>query len=1191
MSGQALSNRKTPQNVPRGPTGSPLPCYHIATMPLQIHYVGRLEDVIDPAVEFLCRDADLFARQRIVVPTAGAKAWLYSELAKRLGASAATTGDGIIANIDISFPGSITALLQPPRDSGPDPWSLDRLTFAVLEVITGTDAAKLGIPYQVSREPLVSARRIAVLFDNYHVRRPGMIREWELSDGNRFLNPTANDEQQDGNPKPSKLRDSDLWQFEVWRAVRRHVGKPSPPARMSVDYQTSREQLLVAGLQSLSLPQLECLERTADVCDVDVLLVHPSPGLNATWTASGQEPLPAGLRGRPLQRSKDPVLPEGVDQLLPVWLAGARDLQELLAAQGVPITHLKSATPREYPATLLGRMQLTIESGSELEPHEHNPVTDRSLVIHRCHSLSRQAEVLHDALLQAFEEIEGLEPHHVAIVSPCIEKAAPHLEAVFQRTVQGRDRSGTERQIKLPLVVADRGIRETSEAADLLVALMALPGSRASIDDVLSVAGHPLVRSSFGIGDDDLATWSDFVERTAVRWGLDADHRARHGLMLPDHPDIHTWKLGLERMLLGVMLPDAAARPELGGVVPLADLDTVDLIPITKLVRILDVIRTLDARTSKSLPAAEWCDAIEQALVGLCGEECSELAEPLAHLRRLREAAAGTSAEKKPVPFEDVRCLLVAWLDEKSGRQPLRTGAITATSMVPLRGVPFKVICVFGYDDGAVGVGEGDGDDLVTRQQLVGEVDPRADERRALLDCLLAAGERLVITCNGRNVKSNKRVPLVTPLAEFVDFAVRHGVARDKLDDLSGIEIEHPRHHLSRRNFEEGGVEREGIWSHDRIAYQVLGTVESERRQQEQEQRSERGDGTATSAEESISGGGTGAAKATHAEPIVTELALLERMVKDPLSLYLKHTLGINVWRKDEDTTPATIPLLLENKQARDLTMDLLKELVLDPAAALAWIEAKQRSGVVPIGPHIKRQVDELIALADGLKSGAAQEDVLNIFSLATEQLGDHPLKRHRLVGTLNGVHVETKQLVVVTAAKAGKDDYGHPLHMATLHLLAARAHCINVEQATIISRRDEWNVGKKKEPSPRFPQPRSVEPWQTRIVKLDEGLMSQNAAAGHLDEIAGLAHEAMKAPRPAFGKVLTSAPAKREEEFEKSLGTDFYGRTSECVLFGVSPSFVDVFVKEPERLRFLDAFKRLLEPVYDKQKKEYRLA
>jgi exodeoxyribonuclease V gamma subunit len=101
------------------------------------------------------------------------------------------------------------------------------------------------------------------------------------------------------------------------------------------------------------------------------------------------------------------------------------------------------------------------------------------------------------------------------------------------------------------------------------------------------------------------------------------------------------------------------------------------------------------------------------------------------------------------VPFDDIRELVTDWLDEQPGRQPLRTGAITASSMVPLRGVPFRVIAVIGYDDGVVGVSESEGDDLVARQQLVGDVDPRIDERRALLDCLLAAEHRLVITCNG----------------------------------------------------------------------------------------------------------------------------------------------------------------------------------------------------------------------------------------------------------------------------------------------------------------------------------------------------------------------------------------------------------------------------------------------------------
>ena len=1143
-------------------------------MPLQIFHVERRADGVGHAAEFLGRDHDVFARPRIVVPTAGAKAWLHDRLARRLGTSGQGRDDGIVANVEILFPGAIAGLLQPPADArDPDPWALDRLTFAVLAMITEPAAAALGIPGDVAREPLLAARRIAGLFDEYHVRRPGMILEWERAEENPVLAPTANDEQRDGEPVPATLREGDLWQFHLWRAVRRRINRPSPPARRSVAHQTSRDRILVAGVQSLSLPQLECLEDLGTICDVEALLIHPSPGLRAAWAATGQQPLRPDLRGRPLPKVRDPEFPNGVDPLLPVWLSGARDLQELVAARGVVVRDLAAEQAADRPDALLARMQRTVSAGGVAESATHDPATDRSLIIHRCHSLSRQAEVLHDALLQAFEEIEDLEPHEVAIVSPCIEKAAPHLEAVFQRTVFGLDRAGGARKITLPLVVADRGIREASPAADLLGALLVVPGSRASIDDVFAVAGHPLVRSAFGIDDDTLATWTDLVERTMVRWGLDAAHRGRHGLVLPDNPDVHTWKLGLERMLLGVLLPDAAPRPELGGVVPLTDLDPVDLPRVTALVRVLDVLRRLAAAAAESRPVAEWCAAIEQALVGLCGEECPDLAEPLAHLRRLRDAATATAAETQPVPFEDVHQLLVAWLDEKSGRQPLRTGAITATSLVPLRGVPFRVIGVIGYDDGAVGGGEADGDDLVARQQLLGDVDPRADERRALLDCLLSAHDRLVITCTGRNVKSNKRVPLVTPLAELVDFAVRHGVAREKLDALSGIEIDHPRHHLSRRTFEPAGVQRHAPWSHDHIARDVLAAVERE----------PAGPRAASAAARSGPAGGAAAATPPSAGPILTELSLLERLVKNPLGLYLEETLGIDTWRDDDDAIPATLPLGLDRRQVRILTRDLLHVLVQDPTAAAAWIEAKQRSGMLPIGPHVQRQIDEIVALATGLKTGAAGRG-LRLGALASEPLEDVPLGKHRLVGTLEGVHREPNELVVVTTGEAGKDDFGRPLHMAALHLLAARAAGIEVDRTTIISRRDGWKAGQQAKPTAKQPEPRPVEAWQTRSVKLAEPLTMPAAAAARLDAIAALAHEAVTAARPAFGKVLTAAADKREEEFEKAVEGEFYARTSECALFGVSPSFADVFGAVPERCAFLDAFNELLEPVFQRQ-------
>lgn len=234
-------------------------------MPLCIAYIQRFADVLEPVRRFLARDRDLFAKPRIVVPTAGAKAWLWSEMAKMLGADGGVGpghpgGDGIVANVEISYPGTILTLLQPPPGTTPDPWSFDRLTFAILEVISGPDAADLKIPLDIDREPLLVARRIAGLFDEYHVRRPGMILEWDSTTPSRHMSPTANDEQKEGVPIPDLLPDQDRWQFDLWRLVRRRLAAESPPRRATAAHRSPHAPLLVAGLQSLSWPQLQALQ-------------------------------------------------------------------------------------------------------------------------------------------------------------------------------------------------------------------------------------------------------------------------------------------------------------------------------------------------------------------------------------------------------------------------------------------------------------------------------------------------------------------------------------------------------------------------------------------------------------------------------------------------------------------------------------------------------------------------------------------------------------------------------------------------------------------------------------------------------------------------------------------------------------------------------------------------------------------
>ena len=1138
-------------------------------MPLKTSYVERLEDVLGPAREFLSRAGDLFARPRIVVPTAGAKAWLASELARTLGASPGAggagqpMGDGIVANVEISYPGTILGLLQPPRGIEPDPWSFDRLTFTVLDVITGPGAADLGIPFDVGREPLLAARRIAGFFDNYHVRRPGMILRWEQ--GHAHLSPVAtNARDKDGDWAADALNAGDAWQFRVWRAVRDRIGTPSPTSRAGFTSSPSGQQessgraapplpakiacpqpVLVAGLQSLSLAQLTALRTLGATTDVHAILVHPSATLRSHWAATTP---PVSLDVPPPRPPAE--LPEDLDPLVATWLHGARETQILLASQGITPTHerppagpVESAGPEA--SSLLVRLQGSIRTAAKPEPQKHELASDSSVTIHRCHTLSRQAEVLHDALLHAFHDLHDLRPHDVVIVSPCLDRLAPHLEAVFARAVVGRD----GRTVKLPLLVADRGLHELSDAAQLLIDVMRLVGSRCSVEDFLAVAEHPLVTGHLRIDDDMTRCWDGLIERTTIHWGFDAAQRVREELPA-EAAEPHTWRAGIERMLLGAVLPPATGGHESQATIPLEHVPLGSLAAIATLAQIHEVVRTLDDAchdSSATRPVAEWCAAIEEAMFGLCGPDAGDLAEPLRAVRQLRDAASAT-----PVPFHDVRTLLEESLTSIVGRQPLRTGAITATSMVPLRDVPFRVVCIAGYDDRAVSVAESPGDDLAARQQIAGDGDPRIDTRRALLDCALAARDRLLVTCTGMDIRTNKSLPLVTPLSELVDFAIRHGVRPAGGDEPSGIEIRHPRHAVGRRNFEPGAVQPGRCWSHDPTALAAS-------------------QGLGLDAPLPVT------RVAALADVPVIELALLEEMVRNPLALYLKKSLGVSTWRDDEEFPAATFPLTLSSTQSRTLAESLLRHRVDRGGSADEWIREARATGRIPFGRYGDESLREIVALVDGIISLAANPaDPVPLRGLSAMPIRLH-IAGKLLSGTLKGYHPDPAGaaddlLVDVRVTRGERDTWDRPLHIAALRLLVAWASGSTPQRAVVIARHQNWKP-------PVFPGPAAIQ----RTVILADALRDRAAAAERLAGICALLPQALATPCSRFGGTLASIAEKlaandeagARQAFANYVGYSHAG-SNEALVYGTSPRFEDIFVPGAPELAFHAAFEQL---------------
>ena len=151
---------------------------------------------------------------------------------------------------------------------------------------------------------------------------------------------------------------------------------------------------------------------------------------------------------------------------------------------------------------------------------------------------------------------------------------------------------------------------------------------------------------------------------------------------------------------------------------------------------------------------------LEDAVLGLAAttyDTAWQQVQLRGELGDIAEAAAGSDA---PLGLADVRALLDGTLAGRPTRASFRTGTLTVCTLVPMRSVPHRVVCLLGLDDGVFPRQSiRDGDDVLARDPWVGERDPRSEDRQLLLDAICAAGDHLVITYTGADERTGAPVP------------------------------------------------------------------------------------------------------------------------------------------------------------------------------------------------------------------------------------------------------------------------------------------------------------------------------------------------------------------------------------------------------------------------------------------------
>ena len=142
-----------------------------------------------------------------------------------------------------------------------------------------------------------------------------------------------------------------------------------------------------------------------------------------------------------------------------------------------------------------------------------------------------------------------------------------------------------------------------------------------------------------------------------------------------------------------------------GGVLPLDDVESGAIDLAGRLAELVDRLRAARRRAGRPQPVAAWADGARRRRRRADRDRrratpgsARELAAP-ARRRRRRGARP---ARRRRSRSAEIRALLADRLQGRPTRANFRTGHLTICTLVPMRSVPHRVVCLLGLDDGVV---------------------------------------------------------------------------------------------------------------------------------------------------------------------------------------------------------------------------------------------------------------------------------------------------------------------------------------------------------------------------------------------------------------------------------------------------------------------------------------------------------
>ena len=715
-----------------------------------------------------------FEREVVVVQGRGVERWLTLFLAERLG---------VWANPSFPFPRaaieSVLDDLQIGDQGAARAYDPPHLKWHIAEVLRSNEIPELQGYLGVERDPtrvVRLAEQVARAFDRYVVYRPELIRL-------------------------GLLGDTSSWQTTLWRAVVERLGpndlgsriaRALPKLRSKAWSERPRfRRLHLFALETLPPLFLEFFVALAESVPTFLYSLEPTVHYASGLEATSQLSLPLDLGRDSSEDAEGHPLLSSLGRL-------CRDFQEMLLNADISLEEI-DAFPSTEGKSLLASLQSDIlEFRGPPEPAQRRVLanSDQSISVHHCPSPMREVQVLHDLIRSALEDDPSLRPEDIIVMTPDLPSYAPAFEAVF--------RGGAAESI--PFEVHGLHPEDDFELVGDLLAVLETLQSRFTVLDVTRLLECRSLRDEFRFTQEEQRRLGELLQEAGVRWGVDAEHREELGF---SGEGTHCWRNGLARLFLGFASMPGTTQL-LHGLISRGSPSLSDAELVGRLSNLCELLFDLRHRTKRTHRLSDWVSLLHD----LTDELFFTQADAAGSARVLRDALQELGDIGRLGAFQGLVTLTTIG-DELRGRVTARGASagflrrgVTLTEVVPLRSIPFRMICLLGMSEESYPrADDRPSFDLTRRSRRIGDRTRREDDRHSFLQAVLCARERVVVTYSPRLQARHRASAPSAVVQELIEVVSRY---YERASSGAALPVvAHPLHPFDEACFDPRG----GSWS------------------------------------------------------------------------------------------------------------------------------------------------------------------------------------------------------------------------------------------------------------------------------------------------------------------------------------------------------------------------------------------